>query len=486
MVVGGSDNTVLQSRRDRRAELRNVIAMSIPAVITTGSRAVMDVADYVMITQLHVDAAKAAILPAQMFVWTYIIIGMGIVSMVNTFAAQSLGRKRYHECSAYAWQGLYIAVIVGVIALAFDPLLPELVRAVGHEADVQALELAYGRVAMLTPGPTVAALGLGWFFIGVHRPWITAWSAVEANIVNVVVSFVLIFGHLGFEPMGIAGAAWGTLTGVSYRAVRLALTLVSPPMAEAFGSRRTWRPSWDKLKRLLRTGIPCGVHWVSELVVWTLFVTVLVGRKFGTEHLVATNTAWQYMRIAFVPTIGIGQALTALVGKSIGSGHPLRAVREARIIAVITLVYIGSLSLVYVLFGRGLIGLFNDEPLVVTVGGHIMICLAVFQVFDTLGIIYNSALRGAGDTFVPSVFIVVTNWIVLVGIGWWVAETCPELGSLGPWMVASVLLMFTGVFLWWRWHGQAWMRIDLFTGTRPPKPAAGKSEEPTATTVSNP
>jgi hypothetical protein len=63
---------------------------------------------------------------------------------------------------------------------------------------------------------------------------------------------------------------------------------------------------------------------------------------------------------------------------------------------------------------------------------------------------------------VPSVFFIVSHWLIIIGGGWWIATTFPQLGSLGPWIAASLLIGVTAVFLWWRWHGGAWMRIDLF------------------------
>ena len=293
---------------------------------------------------------------------------------------------------------------------------------------------------------------------------------------------MLIFGFLGFPAMGIAGAAWGTFVGVSYRTVRLVVALVLPSMHRTFASRHTWRPSAAKLKDLLRVGLPCGLRWVSEVLVWAIFITVLVGTKFGTAHLVATNTAWQYMRIAFMPTIGVGQALTAVVGRSIGAGDPQRAILETRYAVFITLTFLGSLSLAYGFFGRNLIALFNDEPDIVRIGGGIMICAAVFQLFDALGITFESALRGAGDTFVPAMFFVISGWVVIVGGGWVVVTTCPQLGSLGPWLTASGLIVITGMFLWWRWHGRAWMKINLLTDTVAEPEPTEKANETVATT----
>jgi len=254
------------------------------------------------------------------------------------------------------------------------------------------------------------------------------------------------------------------LAAVIYRMVRLAVAMWLPSPAAAFATRTMWRPSWRRLASLLRVGMPCGVQWLTEVVVWAIFVNVLVGAKFGTAHLIATNIGWQFMRIAFMPTIGVGRALSALVGKSIGEGDPKRAMREARFVAVITSVYMGALAVVYTIFGHGLIALFNASAEVAVIGAKVMICVSAFQLFDALGITYGAALRGAGDTFVPSVFFIISHWIIVVGGGWWVASAYPQLGSIGPWIAGSVLIAVTSVFLWWRWNGRAWMRIDLFHG----------------------
>lgn len=472
----GANQLASDDRSQRKAEVRNVIFMSIPVVVTFSSRAFMDIADYIMITGLGTGNAQAAILPAQIVMWCYIIIGVGIVSVVNTFAAQALGRGRPHDCSAYAWQTIYIAAFFGIVGLALRPFLPGLLSLFGHEPIIQSLELAYADVALLTVAPTTIAFGLGWFFVGVHRPWTTMWSAIEANMVNIVVSFVLIYGKLGFEPMGIAGAAWGTLVAVCYRSIRLGLTLIAPRANEEFGSRKTWRPSWRFLKDLLRVGIPCSMQWLCEVVVWAVFVNVLIGSKFGTVHLIATNTAWQYMRLAFMPVVGVGQALTALVGKSIGSGNPQRAMREASLAAKITVVYMGTLSCIYFFKGAALIGFFSQDPEVIRIGANIMICAAVFQLFDGIAISYNSALRGAGDTFVPSVFMIVSNWVIIVGGGFAIVALVPQWESTGAWLAASTLIVVTGFFMWWRWQSKAWMNIDLF-GDGPADPPSLPEEK---------
>ena len=438
-----------------------MISMSVPIVITTCSRMVMDVADFKMISYLG-DHAQGAMMPAQITMWAFIVLGFGTICMVGTFVSQSLGRERYSDTSAYTWQGIYMAFFYGGFALFLFPVLPVVFSWIGHSPEIQALELCYARVGLLTIGLTIASEALASFFYGVHRPKVTMWSAIEANVINVAASLCLIFGLLGLPAFGIAGAAWGTLVGVTYRFVRLLAVFLSPAYAEQYRTRQTWRLDAGKIRAIIRVGLPQGLQWTSDVLVWMLFVNILVGRLFGDVHLIASNVAWQYLRISFMPAIGVGIALSALVGKAVGQGDQDLAIRVTRICVSILVVYMALLSLVYLVFRGSLIGWFNQTPEVVRIASAVMICAVIFQVFDGLSIAYNSALRGAGDTFWPAALFVVSHWLIVVGGGWLVATLRPQWGSIGPWAAATFLIVFLGFALWWRWHSRAWRRIDIF------------------------
>jgi MATE family multidrug resistance protein len=213
---------------------------------------------------------------------------------------------------------------------------------------------------------------------------------------------------------------------------------------------------------ILRVGSPQGVQWVSDVVVWTVFINILVGKYFGTVHLIATNIVWQYLRISFMPCLGIGMALTALVGRAVGESDPQRAVRLARVAIWGMMVFMGVLSVVYFIGRTTLVSWFNSDPQVVRIGASVLVCAAIFQVFDAMGVGYNSALRGAGDTLWPSILFVVSHWVIIIGGGFAMVRLVPELGSIGPWIAATVLIVFIGWALWWRWHGRKWMKIDIF------------------------
>ena len=472
--------TATPSRRVRTGELRGVLAMVIPMVITVCSRMVMDICDFKMIGYLgdQASAAQGAILPAQVTLWTFIVLGFGTVLIIGTFVSQSLGRQRLREASAYTWQGFYIAVAYGLLGLGLYPLLPMIFALMGHSQPIQHLEVVYARVAVLTIAPTIAAEAIAAFFNGIHRPKVAMWSAVESNVINIGASAILIFGLWGAPRLGIAGAAWGTLIGTVYRVVRLLAAFTSRRVDAEFGSRRTLRPDWLKLRAIARVGLPSGAQAFSDVLVWTLFTSILVGRFFGSDALVASNVAFQYMRISFMPAFGIGSALSALVGRAIGQNDNPLAMRYANICVGVLMAYLIPLSLIYLSFRSHLIAWFNTAPVIVGIGSSIMICAVVFQLFDGLLIAYHSALRGAGDTFWPAVMFAASHWLIVIGGGVLVALLRPDWGCLGPWWAATSLLIFLGLAMSWRWHGRRWQRIDIFSHERTIDPLPSDAGQP--------
>ena len=98
---------------------------------------------------------------------------------------------------------------------------------------------------------------------------------------------------------------------------------------------------------------------------------------------------------------------------------------------------------------------------IIRIGSTLMICAAVFQTFDAIGIVYNGALRGAGDTVVPGLYTIAFNWIFIVLGGWLFVVLWPALESLGPWIASAIYIIVLSVFLTKRFESGHWRRIRL-------------------------
>jgi MATE family multidrug resistance protein len=412
--------------------------------------------------------------------WAIVVMLIGVLSLVNTFVSQAVGAGRPHEVARYAWAGVWLAAIAwAAVLLPVSFAMPWVFAQMGHGERVTELETSYAQVMMR--GGLAVALGkaMSNFFFGIQRPRVITVAAIAGNAVNLVLNYVLIFGRDGLpslglpgvpgvEPMGVTGAAVATVIGTAAEtAIPMAVFLGRRIDAE-FGIRRAWRPDLDAIRDLVRLGMPAALQSGSELVTWAIFMTVLVG-KFGDVALSAGWSTLRYVHVSFMPAYGFGIAITSLVGKHIGAGRHDLAADRARVGLLMTVGYMAACGLLILAFREPMLSVFARGPNtppevadeVIAIGKTLMVAAALFQVFDAAGIVFASALRGAGDTFWPGVLTVVLSWALIVGGGWALVEFAPGLGPLGPWIGASAYIVALGVLLGVRWQRGAWRSIRV-------------------------
>ncbi len=441
-----------------------LLLLAAPIIASMISRTLMSFADFYMVSYLGVQA-QAAIMPAGLLLFCVLGFGMGVLSAVNTYVSQCLGRDDRYGCAAYAWQGLYLSFFLALVALPLIPGIEAFFMWVGHEPEVAAMETVYVQIGIVGLFPALAAMALGNFAQGIHRPAIGLWAMLAANAFNIVANFALIFGMWGFPRLGIAGAAWATQLSGLLQAGILFLWMVRPSLAAAFHTRRAWRLDWGRLRAMVWVGTPAGVQFVVDIVSFTIFTLFLIGR-FGTVQLAANNIAFKLLELSFMPVVGLGTALTVAVGKAIGLGRPGHARLLTRWCMAFGVAWMGVIGLVYVFLGRDLAGLMiHDEDTRAAVtdwAATLLLFCAVFQVFDALNITHVSALRGAGDNHWPALASAALAAVVLLTGGFAMAQFAPHWGASGPWLAATIYICLYGAVMFARWTWGPWESIDVF------------------------
>lgn len=448
-----------------RGEIRGLIRLGLPIVGTTMSGMLMGFTDFLMVSRLGTEAT-AAISPCTMLLYSVLCLGLGMANSIQTYAAQAMGRRRPSEAAAYAWQALYIAMVFALIAYPVTRLMPALWAWVGHEPTVQAMELAYSEVVLWCMPIAIFCVGFEGFFNGVQRPKVALVSTMTAVVFNAVANYVLIFGKLGLPAMGIRGAAIATLISWMVRLIILGAVFRSREFRREFNTGRQWQPSLERISGIVRIGGPTGIQWTLDVGSWFVFLTILIA-AFGTATLAASNIALQFMHVSFMAALGIGSAVTTLVGHAIGERNHDLAVLRARAGLVVTSVYMSCIGVVFLAAGSSLVGILSPDPNVVAIGAAVLVWAAVFQIFDAMGINYVHALRGAGDTRWPAMLVILMNWGVFIAGGYLVSRYIPRLGYHGPWMMCTLYIILTGLALRWRFHRGAWRKIELFKGETP-------------------
>jgi MATE family multidrug resistance protein len=444
-------------------DLRALIRLALPSMVATIAGSVMSFVDFAFVSILGSEA-QAAVGNASVLVWTFFGLGTGIVSAVATFAAQSLGQHNPREGATYMWQAVYLSVLLGLLSLLLIPAMPWLYRILEHPPEVAVHELSYTRILLLGTIPMVACSAISNYFNGMHRPAVTMVSMIVANLLNVALDYALIFGHFGLPAMGVAGAAWATVISATFRLACLLLALGWPSFGREFQPFAAARLSLARLRGLMRVGGPIGLQWVADIGSWALFANWLVSR-FGTQDIAATQIVWKLLEFSWMPAIGIGVGINAVIGKAIGQGDYDLAKRRARLGVILTASYMGAMGTIFALFRHGLVGWFATEQAVLDLGANLMLLAAAFQVFDAMSIGYGSALRGAGDTKWPAIALAACSYSIAILGGWLVSIAWPSGGSYGPWIMCTIYAIVLSLLLRHRWIRGKWKNINIFAAS---------------------
>jgi MATE family multidrug resistance protein len=451
----------LQEHLDETS-LSYMLKLATPVIVTTISFTIMQFVDRFMVSRLGTDAL-AAILPAQFVSFVPVSFAMGTITILNTFVSQSLGRGAKTDCSNYFWQVIYIGFVYFVIVLAtMWPAAPWIFRAMGQPAAVANLEVIYFRIMLYANLLVIVNYASNQFFMGIHRPIITMYASLCAQVVNVSANYLLIYGKFGFPKMGIAGAGWGTFIGVSIATSINLSVFFGNNIHTTFKSRQTFYLDFGKIYDLLKVGLPAGFGLMVNVAIWGVILAGLVGRVDGEEALAATSIALSYASFSTMPVVGIATALTAAVGKSIGQSKKNLVAKQTSICIRVALLYMGLVGLCFFLFRDALITFWSSDERVKEIGVNILICAAIYQVFQATRVIYDGSLRGAGDTMCLAIISAVASVVVLGFGGALIVIFFPSLGSLGPWIAATLSVIVAGIANRWRFKSNRWMKIDLF------------------------
>lgn len=473
--------------------LGEVLRLAWPASLSMLNSTVMMFVDGMMVAQVGPEAL-AAQFTAGILSFVPMALVLGLLTVVNTYVSQNFGARREDRCGQYAWAGLAVAAGLAVLFQALHPLTASAFGLFGHEPKVLELEILYFHYMLLNALPFLAARVLEQFFFGLERSGVVLVSSLLGNLVNLLVNWVLIFGKLGFPAMGLEGAALGTIVGSVTLLVILAGVFFSRRVHRRFATRNARSIRREHCREIFRIGWPAGVQFCNDVFAWGMVTAYLVGR-FGTLHIAANTAAVRYISLSFMPAVGISIATTALVGRYIGEGKPHVARRRTHVAVLTAAGYMGLCGLAFLLWGEQLVGFYvrvdtlagmSPEELadstrrIIDIGGRLMLLAALFQVFDATAIVFNGALRGAGDTFWPMIATFLLSWTVQIGLGLAMVFGFPELTSVGPWIATSVYIVLLAGLFAWRFESGAWLKIDLLghRAETEPLPPPGEPDVP--------
>lgn len=434
-----------------RDEARELTSLAGPVVITQIGLVLMGVVDTVLVGPLGKYALSGVALGHGLS-FLLIVLGLGTLSAVDTFVAQSFGAGERALSGRFLWQGIWIglglSVPVTAALLRFDPAL----RLMRQDAEVLAQAVAYLDAMAWSVPPIFLFSAQRGFLNGVGRTRPFMVIALLANIVNGLAAWALIYGRLGAPALGVEGAGWATTSARIFMLLATSWVIWGRGRYAPFGVGFC-RPDPAAIRRMIAVGLPAGLAFAAEVGIFVLVLLMMgwLSPAAQAAHQIALNLA----SLTFMVPLGLSVAASVRVGHAVGR----RAFESARLAAIVAYAlgmgFMAAAAATFTFAAGPLAQLYRAEPDVFPLAVALIRIAALFQISDGAQTIGAGCLRGAADTRVALVVNLIGHWAVGLPLGWWLAFRA-ELGARGLWYGLTASLTFVGVFLALRFFSGAW------------------------------
>lgn len=432
---------------------RAIFLLSVPMILEMVMESLLAVVDIFFVSKLGTHAITTVGLTESILTLVY-TIAFGMSMAATAVVARRTGEKDPDAAAHSAVQSLYIAlvfsVIISIVGVAFAPNLLSLM---GAPAEVVAHGNIYTRMIMGSNLVIVLLFLINGIFRGVGDAAMAMRSLWIANIVNIILCPLLINGLGPIPAMGLTGAALaiciGRGVGVCYQLYNL------------FGGKGLIKINAHHLKldlpvigKMLKIAMGSTAQMLINTTSWIFLVRLIA--RFGEEAVAGYTVAIRVVIFTILPASGMANAAAALVGQNLGAGQPERAESSVWRAAFYNMIFLGSVSLFFILFARPVILLFTQDEAVVNYGAQALQLVSLGYIFYAYGMVLSQSFNGAGDTRTPTIINLVGFWMFQMPLAWALAvhyEWGPSgvfvaiAGAESAMAIASIIIFRKG---WWK------------------------------------
>jgi multidrug resistance protein, MATE family len=435
-------------------------------VLARSSQSIIGFCDALMIAPLGEDALAATITGA-VNSFSLVILPVGVVFIVQSFASQLQGKGDLAGARRYAWYGLILAAVVALLGVASIPFIPTVLGMLSYQPAVYELMCEYMAIRLLAVGAVIATEALGNWYGGLGNTRLHMAAGLLAMVLNVFLNWVLIQGNLGAPAMGVKGAALASVI-----ATWAGFGLLAVVFARGWGTERASGPlglRWSEMLRMLRFGVPNGVNWFLEFAAFIFFINVVVV-ELGTLALAAMMVVMQVNSVSFMPAFGVTTAGAILAGQAIGKGlrdEVPAIVRRTIFVAASWQCTVGAF---YLIMPATIMSLFmpptENAAELLALGTTLLAISAAWQLFDAVSLSLGETLRAAGDTSWSMWVRLTLGWVAFAP-GAWLAVHVAEGGPVAALLCIILYLALPSAAFAYRFYvSRVWRSINL-TGSEP-------------------
>ncbi|MEL6809803.1 MAG: MATE family efflux transporter [Bacteroidota bacterium] len=439
-------------------EFRYNTKLAMPVILGMLGHTMVAFIDNIMVGQLG-TAELAAVSLGNSFMFIAMSLGIGFSTAITPLVAEADGEGNLASGKSSFKHGLFLCTVLGVILFAMVFLARPIMYYMNQPEEVVDLAMPYLTLVAVSLIPLIIFQAFKQCSDGLSMTKYPMYATIIANVVNVLLNYIFIFGKFGFPQLGVVGAAIGTLAS---RVIMLGYLWFL--MSQHYKSReyvlriKLFTLSKKMLQKLLGLGFPSALQMFFEVAIFTaaIWLSGILGKNPQAANQIALNLS----SMTFMVAMGFSVAAMIRVGNQKG----LKRFRELRRIAfslfLLTTIAASFFAVTFLLFSGELPKIYLDENnvqefadnfQVLTIASKLLLIAAIFQISDAIQVVVLGALRGMQDVKIPTVITFVAYWIVGFPISFYLSMYT-EYKSSGIWMGLLAGLTTSAILLFMRFN----------------------------------
>ncbi|GEN54461.1 MATE family efflux transporter [Halobacillus faecis] len=437
-----------------QAKKMTLFALTWPIFIEVLLHMLMGNADTLMLSQYSDDAVAAVgvsnqILSVVIVMFGFVATGAAILVAQNLGAGQKkeAGSISVTSISVNLWFSLLLSFGLFIFSEQILNVMDLPSSLMGDAMDYMNIVggLIFVQAMLMTIGALLRSYG------HTKDPM---YVTIGMNILNVIGNYFVIFGPFGLPVFGVEGVAY--VTAISRASGFLVLLLL---MIKRVSGNLPWRSFYHyekaHLKNLLHIGVPSAGEQLSynaSQMAITYFVA-----QMGATAITTKVYAQNLMMFIFLCSIAIGQGTQILIGHHIGAKETEKAYRQCIRSLQLAIVISLSVAIVFYFSSDFLLGLFTDDPAILTTGGLLLLLTVLLEPGRAFNLVVINSLRAAGDVRFPVIVGILSMWGIQVTIAW-IFGIHYAYGLIGIWIGFIIDEWLRGILMLRRWKSRIWLK----------------------------
>ena len=378
--------------------------------------------------------------------WPLFMLFAGVLTALTPMVSQHVGGGRRLAVGALIQQGIWVAMIFGVILFLLVRISEPLLILFDVAPEAVSIAMAYLKAASWGCPAVMLYVTLRYACEGLGQTLLPMLIAGTTLPINAGLNYVLIYGLFGAPELGGEGCGWATAITMWFELGVMLLVIRRPWLRNTGLFERVLKPKLATIKSILQVGLPIGMTMFLEMTVFSL-VSLLVG-SIGIAAIGANTIGGNLNWFVFVIPMALGSAASIRVGYHVGAKDYALAAKVARLSVLISATYAFLASLVLVLGREVLPRIYTSDPAVLALTAEVLLIVAAYQFFDCTQATMIGALRGYKDTQYPMIISIIGYWLIALPVGtilgWGLLGW--NLGVLGFWIGLGCGVGFVALF----------------------------------------